>query len=182
MARRPEPRAELLATASVPPESTVPPEYVLAPDRVSVPEPTFCSWPEPEIVPERVSWFPVVSIVSVPVRPMALATLRPSTGAWSTVPFAIESVPPPSALLPVMAMVPEFSAVPPANILPPESVSVPPPACVRLPEPLMTPANVMLSLRLKTSWPLSVTLPVIEPVMPPLPICRVPLLICVAPV
>ena len=50
------------------------------------------------------------------------------------------------------------------------------------PVPEMTPAKVRASARLKISVPLLVTLPVIEPVVPPLPICRVPALIVVPPV
>ena len=50
-----------------------------------------------------------------------------------------------------------------------------------LPEPLMLPAKVMLSERLKASTPLSRTLPMMEPVVPPLPICRVPAAMVVPP-
>ena len=46
----------------------------------------------------------------------------------------------------------------------------------------MMPAKVTLSVRLKTRAALSVTLPAIEPVVPPLPICRVPAVMVVPPV
>ena len=59
---------------------------------------------------------------------------------------------------------------------------MPVPAWVSEPVPVMTPAKVMLSERLKASTPLSVTLPAIEPVVPPLPTCSVPALIVVPPV
>ena len=49
------------------------------------------------------------------------------------------------------------------------------------PEPLTTPENVPL-LESNTSVALSVTLPVIEPVAPPLPIWSVPAVIVVPPV
>ena len=45
----------------------------------------------------------------------------------------------------------------------------------------MLPAKVMLSERLKASTPLSVTLPAMEPVVPPLPSCRVPAEMTVPP-
>jgi hypothetical protein len=63
----------------------------------------------------------------------------------------------------------------------PVSVTVALPMSSRLPEPLISPAKVMLSERLKARTPLSTTLPVIEPVVPPLPICRVPALMVVPP-
>jgi hypothetical protein len=66
--------------------------------------------------------------------------------------------------------------------LAPLSVSVPVPAWVTIPAvPEMTPAKVMLSERLKVSVPVLATLPVIEPVVPPLPICRIPALMVVPP-
>jgi hypothetical protein len=56
----------------------------------------------------------------------------------------------------------------------PVSVVVPAPICVTRPVPEMTPAKLRALERLKTSVPLSTTSPVIEPVVPPLPSCRVP--------
>ena len=62
------------------------------------------------------------------------------------------------------------------------SVSVPVPDWVSDPVPETMPAKVTLSERLKTNVPLFVTLPMIEPDVPPLPICRVPALMVVPPV
>ena len=59
-------------------------------------------------------------------------------------------------------------------------VPVPPWTTVPLPE--IKPAKVELSERLNVSVALSVTLPVIAPVTPPLPSCSVPALIVVPPV
>ena len=66
----------------------------------------------------------------------------------------------------------------------PVRVVVPVPACVSVPLPLMTPATVSASLRLKISVPpLTTSGPAPSvPVVPPLPICSVPALIVVAPV
>ncbi|CAJ0895306.1 hypothetical protein R20233_03914 [Ralstonia sp. LMG 32965] len=61
-------------------------------------------------------------------------------------------------------------------------VNVPAPDCTRLPAPLMLPAYVTASLRLKASVPLLTMLPATEPVVPPLPICSVPVVMVVAPV
>ena len=58
---------------------------------------------------------------------------------------------------------------------------VPAPCLSTEPVPLMLPSKVMLSERLKIRAALSVTLPVIEPVVPPLPICRVPAAMVVPP-
>ena len=58
---------------------------------------------------------------------------------------------------------------------------MPVPAWVREPVPETTPPKVTLSERLKASAPLSRTLPVIEPVVPPLPTCRVPAEMVVPP-
>ena len=61
---------------------------------------------------------------------------------------------------------------------------MPGPSCVRLPVPPMALPAVTLSDRLKTSEALLVMLlaEAIEPVVPPAPICSVPVLIVVAPV
>ena len=56
------------------------------------------------------------------------------------------------------------------------------PSCTKLPVPLITPAKVTESLRSKARVPLSVTLPVMLPLVPPLPSCSVPALIVVPPV
>ena len=67
-------------------------------------------------------------------------------------------------------------------MLAPVSVSVPLPNLVRPPVPEMMSPYEMLSDRLKASVPLFVMLPVTEPVVPPLPMVRVPALIVVPPV
>ena len=60
-------------------------------------------------------------------------------------------------------------------------MSVPAPCLSTEPVPLMTAAEGELSVRLKIRAALSMTLPVIEPVVPPLPICRVPAAMVVPP-
>ena len=67
-------------------------------------------------------------------------------------------------------------------MLAPESVSVPPPDLFRLPGPEILPLYAMLSDRLKARVSLFVTLPVTEPVVPPLPMASVPARIVVPPV
>ncbi|GJD43422.1 hypothetical protein AFCDBAGC_1274 [Methylobacterium cerastii] len=64
----------------------------------------------------------------------------------------------------------------------PDSVSVPAPDLVTLPVPETVPAKVIASERVNASVPLSTTLPTIEPVVPPAPICSVPAEIVVPPV
>jgi hypothetical protein len=59
---------------------------------------------------------------------------------------------------------------------------VPKPICDTDPLPEMTPAKVIVSLRSKTSAPLSVTLPTMPPVAPPSPGCEIPDAIVVPPV
>ncbi len=63
-------------------------------------------------------------------------------------------------------------------------MSVPGPSALTLPLPLTTLLKVELPERLNARTPLSVTalVPLIEPVEPPAPICRVPPLIVVPPV
>ena len=56
------------------------------------------------------------------------------------------------------------------------------PSFIKLPLPLITPAKVFLGpLRSNVNLPLSATLPMMLPVVPPLPICSVPILIVVPP-
>src|SRR5207248_2692769 len=68
------------------------------------------------------------------------------------------------------------------SIAPPAIVSVPVPAWATAPVWKMSPAKVTTSDRLKASVPLSTTLPVIDPVVPPAPSCKVPAEITVPPV
>ena len=78
---------------------------------------------------------------------------------------------------PVIVVVPEY-------VLVLESVVVPAPACVKLPEPEITWLIVIASERLIVKFAL-LTIDeelAIDPVVPPAPICRVPLLIVVVPV
>ena len=65
---------------------------------------------------------------------------------------------------------PALIVVPPEYVLAPVSVRMPAPSLVPLPVPEIMPSYEMLSDRLRTSAPLFVTLPVIEPEVPPLPI------------
>ena len=58
---------------------------------------------------------------------------------------------------------------------------MPVPICCSEPVPETTPAKVMLSEWSKARIALSVTLPAIEPVVLPLPICSVPAEIVVPP-
>ncbi|CAM5204718.1 hypothetical protein BTHI11S_06332 [Bosea thiooxidans] len=58
---------------------------------------------------------------------------------------------------------------------------MPAPVLVRLPEPEIVPPKLKSSSRLKISEPLLVTVPEIEPEVPPFPICKVPALIVVPP-
>ena len=62
------------------------------------------------------------------------------------------------------------------------SASVPVPFWASEPEPLTTPENAELLERSNTSAPLSVTLPTIDPLVPPAPISSEPELIVVPPV
>jgi len=64
----------------------------------------------------------------------------------------------------------------------PVSTVVPVPCWITLPVPEMVPANVDASLRLSTSDPLSVTSPMMLPVLPPSPSCSAPASIVVPPV
>src|SRR5262249_2293723 len=66
-------------------------------------------------------------------------------------------------------------------VLPAFKTSAPPPDSVTVPAPLMSPANVKESLRLKTNAPLSVTFPEMLPVVPRLPIWSAPLAMVVPP-
>jgi hypothetical protein len=59
---------------------------------------------------------------------------------------------------------------------------VPLPIWLTDPAPEMTPSKVSASERLKASAALLVTLPMMEPLVPPLPSCSVPALIVVPPV
>ena len=59
---------------------------------------------------------------------------------------------------------------------------MPEPSCCTAPLPEITPAKVSAFDRLKASVALLVTLPVIDPAVPPLPICSVPPPIVVPPV
>ena len=59
---------------------------------------------------------------------------------------------------------------------------MPLPMCDTVPLPLMAPAKVEASDRLKASAPLSTTLPTMLPLEPPAPNCRVPALMNVPPV
>ncbi len=54
----------------------------------------------------------------------------------------------------------------------PVSVSVPEPIWPTAPDPEITPPNVTLSERLKARTPLFTTLPVMDPVVPALPMAR----------
>ena len=58
---------------------------------------------------------------------------------------------------------------------------MPLPALVKLPEPVIASPWVRLSERLKASVPLLVIAPPSEPLVPPLPICKVPPEIVVPP-
>ena len=64
----------------------------------------------------------------------------------------------------------------------PASVVVPLPSFTTLPMPLIVLPTTTASLRLKASVPWFVTLPAIEPVVPPAPTCNVPASIVVTPV
>ncbi|MNV26685.1 hypothetical protein D3C71_1178100 [compost metagenome] len=59
---------------------------------------------------------------------------------------------------------------------------MPVPVFVTLPTPLMLPAKAVPLARLKTSVAWLVTSPVMLPLLPPLPICKVPALTVVPPV
>jgi len=59
---------------------------------------------------------------------------------------------------------------------------VPVPFCWNPPVPDMTPPKLKVSDRLMAKMPLLITLPAIDPVVPPLPSCNVPALIVVVPV
>ena len=63
-----------------------------------------------------------------------------------------------------------------------ESVSVPPLSTITEPEPLITPMKFVVSERLNCRTALSVTFPVMEPVVPPSPIRSTPALTVVPPV
>jgi hypothetical protein len=58
---------------------------------------------------------------------------------------------------------------------------VPVPICANAPPPEMTPPKEYVSERLMAKMPLSTTLPVSEPVVPPLPSCSVPPVMVVPP-
>jgi hypothetical protein len=60
-------------------------------------------------------------------------------------------------------------------------VVTPPPNWFTEPVPETTPPNVTASERLKARVPLSVTSPAMEPVVPPVPSCKVPAVIIVPP-
>jgi hypothetical protein len=63
----------------------------------------------------------------------------------------------------------------------PVSTVVPAPIWLMAPVPLRTPPTSSVSDRLNASAPLLTTSPAMLPVLPPLPICRVPALIVVPP-
>ena len=60
-------------------------------------------------------------------------------------------------------------------------VVLPVPACCTAPVPEIAPEKVTASDLLKARPELSITLPAIDPVVPPLPSCRMPLLMVVPP-
>ena len=80
--------------------------------------------------------------------------------------------------------VPALIVVAPLQSLSADNVVVPEPACMTLPVPdILAPTTKALSVRLKTrSELLVITLELIAPEVPALPICKVPPLIVVVPV
>ena len=71
--------------------------------------------------------------------------------------------------------VPFATVVAPVYVFAAMSTVVPTPCCRSVPVPLIRFGTVIVSLRLKMSAPLSVTLPLPSvPLTPPLPICSVP--------
>lgn len=91
--------------------------------------------------------------------------------------------PEPRAALDGMASVaPLSTTTPPVNKLTPDRVVTPEPLMLTAPAPAIALAMVTLSERLKARVPLLVTAPAPrEPDVPPLPICKVPALMVVAP-
>ena len=73
-------------------------------------------------------------------------------------------------------------SVPDTNLQVYFNVSGPPPDRLSEPVPLIRPSKVTASLRSNAIVPLLTTLPTIDPIAPPLPICSVPARIVVPPV
>ena len=89
----------------------------------------------------------------------------------------------------LMLSVPLLTVVPPEYVLFAFRTTVPVPFCVRLPVPVMAAALksvpcVTVFVRLNVSVLLLIMAPLAEsdPVVPPLPSCKVPVLIFVSPV
>ena len=105
----------------------------------------------------------------------------------SVAPRATVVTPPPDSAAEVWlgsptTSVPASTLVGPVYVLLAVSMVMPLPISHTPPVPEITPGNVTVSHRSKASVPLSVTLPTMTPVVPPLPSCRVPALMVVPPV
>src|SRR5882724_10887278 len=109
---------------------------------------------------------------------IAFERLNVRSALFVTAPVPSEPVAPP----PPMLRDPAEIVVVPEYVLAPVSVAVPPPIWVRAPVPVIAPPTVIASERLNARVALLVMLPVIEPEVPPLPICRVPAEMVVVPV
>ena len=145
--------------------------------------------PDPLRVPESVCTFaPVFTPFTAPLSVTLLMNVSPfarliaSAAPTFTVvetEFAIEAFA--TAPLPICS-VPNATVVAPLYVFAAVRIVVPAPCCRSVPLPLIRLPTVITSLRLKTSAPLSVTLPVPRlPAAPPAPTCSVPAVIVVTP-
>ncbi len=189
------------STIKLPPSTVVIPVFVLVPVRVKVPVPTL-SRARVLLNPSCSIPAKLVLVLSVPTVSVAFdgTSLEPPLLVTSPEPLNEPSVllkPFRSSVAPALTVkaepalkapgepackTPVVTVVVPVYVFVPVSVSVLPPSLTTLPVPLIAPPKMIGSLRSKASVPLSMTFPVMLPVVPPFPSWSVPAVIVVPPV